>query len=219
MNDNVLLALIVAVPAMLSPLLLSWLTNRNARKDREQDWARQDQVANRVAEVSRQLLARQESTAIALEKSMLATTIAREQTFSQLDAISTMVDGNVTVVLQAELESTQRELTALREIMEIKRTAGQTASADATMVIATAVKRIVELQKLLADRRERDAVARSQIDSGNRRSYAAEAAALAAPAAAEKAARKIVPPVVTEVVPPVVKAAVKEALAEHDKGK
>ena len=52
--ETIWLALIVAVPAMLSPLLLAWLTNRSHRQEKQQDYARQDQVAERAERVARQ---------------------------------------------------------------------------------------------------------------------------------------------------------------------
>lgn len=58
-SDSVQLALIVAIPAMMSPLLLAWLTNRAALKAKAQDaelrrtekseeWRRQDEVAAKL---------------------------------------------------------------------------------------------------------------------------------------------------------------------------
>lgn len=217
--ENVYLALIVAVPAMLSPLLLSWLNNRNTQQAREQDWARQDEVAKRAAETSHKMLARQDAATAALETASRATDLARQETYSQLSAIHTLVNSNMTAALQAELDSTKRELVALREIMELKAAAGQEPSVEALAVIETAERRIAELDALLAERQRKDEIAKAQIEGGQQAGKIADAAVIAAKPAAEEAARKIVPPVVTEVVPPVVKAAVKEALVEHDKAK
>lgn len=217
--ENVTLALIVAVPALLSPLLLSWLNNRNARKDREQDWKRQDTVAERAAEASRKLLARQDATAAALEASTRAANLSRQETYAQLSALHTLGNSHTTALVRAELDSTRREVLALREIMVLKAEAGHTPSVDALAVIETAERRIAELEKFMVQRKLTDELALAQIEEGQAAGKMADAAAIAAKPAAEEAARKVVPPVVTEVVPPVVKAAVKEALTEHDKGK
>lgn len=219
MTDAVWLALIVAFFGAASPLLLSWLTNRNVRKNREQDWKRQDEVANRAAEASRKMLSRQDAATAAQEEATRTAVVARQQSFALQSATHTLVNSNYGVVLKAELDSTKRELAALREIMALKAAAGQQPSVEALSVIETAERRIVELEAILADRHRKDELAMAQIEEGQTAGRIADAAAIAAKPAAEEAARKVVPPVVTEVVPPVVKAAVKEALAEHDKAK
>lgn len=215
--ESVYLALIVAIPALLSPLLLSWLNNRNTRKDRELDWARQDQVAERAAEASRKLLARQDAAAAALEASTRDASLARRETNAQLVALHTLGNSHTTALIRAELDSTRRELVALREIVALKIASGSKPGVESLAVIETAERRISELETLMADRKRTDELAMAQIEEGQSAGRVAAAAERAAKPAAEEAARKIVPPVVTEVVPPVVKAAVKEALVEHDK--
>lgn len=215
--ENVYLALIVAVPAMLSPLLLSWLTNRNSRRDREQEWERQDRVAERAAEASRKLLARQDTAIAVQEEALRAATTDRALTQSQLKALHTLGNSGLTAALKAELNSTRRELTALREIMTLKVAAGRPSNGNTKVVIEMAERRIEELETNLADRKSKDELATAQVEEGATAAKITEAVAVASKPAAEDAARKVVPPVVTEVVPPVVKAAVKEALAEHDK--
>lgn len=215
--ENVYLALIVAIPALLSPLLLAWLTNWNARKDRKQDWQRQDEVASRAAEASRKLLASQEAARAALDINTRSADLSRREIYSQLTALHTLGNSHTTALIRAELDSTRRELAALREIMAIKIGAGHKPSVEALAVIETAERRIAELETLMAERKLTDELAMAQIEEGQTAGKMADAATVAAKPAAEEAARRVVPPVVTEVVPPVVKTAVKEALAEHDK--
>lgn len=207
----------LAVIAMLSPLLLSWLTNRNAQKNRELEWARTDRVAELAAQTSEKMLKKQDTNIAVLEETAKAAAVATQQLDGQLKGIHTLVNSNLTTALQSELNSTERELEALREIRDIKRDAGKHISVEAASVIETAAKRAVELRGILNERRETDTVASAQASAGETRALAMEAAIAVAPAAAAKAARAEVPPVVTEVVPPVVKTAVIEALEEHDK--
>lgn len=207
----------LAVIAMLSPLLLSYLTTRNARIDREHAWAREDRVAELAAQTSRKMLEKQDTNIAVLEQTAKVAAAGQQQLDGQLKGLHTLVNSNLTIALQAELGSTERELEALREVRELKRGDGEKISAEAGAVIKTAEERVLELRRILADRRKTDALATAQAAGGDARALAMEAAAEAAPAAAAKAARDHVPPVVVEVVPPVVKTVVKEALKEHDK--
>lgn len=217
--ENIYLALIVAVPAFLAPILSAWFAARNARIDRALDWARQDAVAERAAAASRAMLISQNAAIAAQEESTRVNAITFQETKAQLDALHTLGNSSKTAATRAELTSTQRELVALREIMEIKRAAGQEPSAEVMAVIEVAERRIAELEKELDDRKVTDDLATAQVEEGKTAGKIAAAVAVAAKPAAEAAARKVVPPVVTEVVPPVVKEAVKQALNEHDSTK
>lgn len=233
MNDTVTLALIAvgapALMAVLTYLLQKWGKNADAeaaRLLREEDRKalrdtadRAEAVSNRAAEDARKALLRQDASTAALEASTRAAAIARRETNAQLQALHTLGNSHTTALVRAELDSTRREVAALREIVALKSEAGHKPSTSALVVIDMADKRIAELEALMADRKLSDELAMAQIEEGQSAGKAADAAAIAAKPAAEEAARKIVPPVVTEVVPPVVKAAVKEALNEHDKAK
>lgn len=220
LSENVVVALIVAVPALMSGPIVAWLAARNASKAREQDWKRQDTVAANAAESSRKLLASQEAAARLLEDNTRNAVHARQETYAQLQALHTLGNSHTTALVRAELDSTRREVAALREIMALKVQAGLAPNGGAARaVIEAADRRIAELEELMAQRKKADELALAQIEEGQSAGKIADAAAVAAKPAAEQAARKIVPPVVTETVPPVVKAAVKEALDEHDKKK
>ena len=212
MSEAISLALIIAVPALLAPLLMAWLTHRNARKDREHDWERQDKVAERAAEASRKILASQAATTAAQEEATQAAHLARKETYSQLTAIHTLVNSNYTIALTSELNSTRRELIALKEIMALRAATGRPINSDAEMTIETAERRVRELTAELTERDKTDILVKAQIKEGQAEGKMIDAVTAAAKPAAEEAARKIVPPVVTEEVPPVVEAAVKEAL-------
>lgn len=223
MNDVVLATLItgtvavitVMVTGVVGPAVMAYQLNKSRRAEKQLDWKRQDEVAEKAAATAKKLLEQQEAATQALEASTRSATVARQQTNSQLIAIHGLVNSNLTTALQADLDSTRRELAALVEIMEMKREAGHTVSVDAKVVIEQAKARVIELEKIMVERRAQDDVAKAQIDRGDAHAMAADAAELAAPAAAEHAARRIVPPVVTEKVPPVVKEAVMEAFAEN----
>lgn len=52
-DPTVAVALIVAAASSGTPLVLSWLTERSRRRDRREDFARQDEQARRTAETLR----------------------------------------------------------------------------------------------------------------------------------------------------------------------
>lgn len=220
--EQVWLAIIVAMSAVLTgsvPIVLRYLDNKNKIDEKAQDYARQDVVANRASEASREMLARQDAATAAQEDATRVATIARQQSLALQQATHTLVNSSYEAVLKAELEATKRELAALREIMALKSASGHQPGVEALSVIETAERRISELVVILANRKRKDELVQAQLEEGQAPGKIADAAAAAAKPAAEQAARKVVPPVVTEVVPPVVKAAVKEALNEHDKTK
>lgn len=215
------------ITGVVAPLVMARRLNRNRQEEKDQeyknrqeekdqDYARQDLVASRAEAASRALLLRQDEATRALEESTRNAAVAQQQTQTKLTSIVTMVDGNLTLVLDAELNSTRRELAALIELKELKIASGKPVSIETTVAIEQANARVVKLEKDIAKRRETDELAKAQIEEANIHAVAAAAAEKAAPKAAQKAAREIVPPVVAEEVPPVVKEAVKEALQEHD---
>lgn len=223
-TDTVWIAFITGVVAIITgmvtgvfgPWIMARQINRTRSAEKQEDWSRQDEVAKRAESTARKMLERQDAATEALEASTRSSMIARQQTHSQLVAIHGLVNSNLTAALQADLDSTHRELAALMEIVEMRHSAGQSASAETTAAVTRAKTRARELEKIMNERREQDQVAKAQIDKGDAYALASDAAVRAAPMAAGIAARKAAPPVVTEVVPPVVKEAVKEALEEHD---
>ncbi len=145
MADQIWLALIVAVPAIvtgaIAPLATVLITNRSRRKDKEQDWARQDAVAAQAAEAAKLLLAANERVA-----ETTATTNAK------LDVIHVLVNSSMTAAMQAELDATVRELAMMGEVIELKRANGHEPSIAALAAVKTTELRIGELKATLADR-------------------------------------------------------------------
>jgi hypothetical protein len=141
MSDTIWLALIVAVPAMLSPLLMALLTNRHAAAKEARDHARQDVVAAQVADTARLLKANTKA---------VAETAA--ETHSQLKVIHTLVNSNMSAAMQAEHDATARELAMMREVIDLKRKNGHEPSDEAMTAIKATEAKIAELKLALADR-------------------------------------------------------------------
>jgi len=153
--ENVWLALIVAIPAMLSPVIMSWLTNRQMRLGKAEDYARQDAVAAKVdaaaakaAEAAKLLLAANERVA--------ATTVI---TNGKLDVIHTLVNSSLTTAVQDSLDARRISLALMLEIVELKKVAGKQPTRESLAAISSVKAKIAELETLLADRlRAQDAI-------------------------------------------------------------
>lgn len=139
--EAVYLALIVAIPAMLSPLLLAWLTNRNLRKVKEMDWARQDVVAMQAA-VAAKLLK---------ENNQIVAT-ATAETHQQLKVIHTLVNSTLTAALQGRLDAQKKGLILMKRIVDMNKTMKLEITSEALAEIEAAEKEIVDLEMEIADR-------------------------------------------------------------------
>lgn len=159
MSDTIWLALIVAVPAMASPLLMAWLTNRHAAAKEERDHARQDAVAAEAATVAKLLLERQAEVSAAtaeaahlLKVNTKAVAETAAETHNQLKVIHTLVNSTLTAAIKAQYDATMRELAMMREVIDLKRKSGHEPSEDALAAVKATEATIAELRTILADR-------------------------------------------------------------------
>jgi len=145
LDSAVQLALIVAVPAVISPVMLqllsSWAANRakkveaEIRKaEREEDYARQDKVAA-LAAVANKVVAE-----------------AAVVTNTKLDQIHVLVNSNMTEAMQAELNATKREVAMMHEVIELKKASGKDPLPMALKAVEATDKRIAELEAAIAER-------------------------------------------------------------------
>lgn len=161
MSDPVWIALIVAVPAMLSPLLMAWLTNRNRRLEKQEDYARQDAVAAKAAEVAKLLLDRQAEVSAAtaeaarlLEVNTQAVSDTAAKTHTQLKVLTGMVDGNFTRLMEAELEAIAHGLVLSRQVIALTFANGHEPPEESLAAIKATEIKIAELKKTIAERHQ-----------------------------------------------------------------
>ena len=141
--DAVWVALIVAV---IGPALLSWLTGRQRRAERREDYERQDAVAAKVEEAAQ------------------AAADAAASTGEQLQQIHTLVNSNMTAEMQARLVATQGQLVLMRRVLELNEEAGQRPTQDELAAIDAIILLVTELEAALADRLEKTVAA--ELDAG-----------------------------------------------------
>lgn len=175
-SDTVILALIVAVPAMLSPLLLAVLTNRNQRRVKLDDYARQDVVAARLIASNDEIATTAKATA--------------EKLGGQLQQIHTLVNSNLTAEMQARLEATRGQLVLMTEVIDLKRVAGHEPTEDASILLGKTKSTIAELEATLADRLKQTTVADAEAAGSSAAGLASAAAGLATAAKGVAAAAK-----------------------------
>lgn len=136
--DPALAALIgVFIASIIGPALLAHLVAVQRRKDKKDEYARQDAIAAR------------------LEASDIATN-------TKLDIIHTLVNSNLTIAIQAELEATKISLTSLKEVIELKKAAGLEPTPEALGQVEATAIRIAKLTSALTERAIQDSIVRSQ---------------------------------------------------------
>ena len=152
MADDLWLAFFVAASTAISPMIMAWLTNRNRRLERMEDYARQDLVAERadkVAEAAAKKAAEAANLLLAANERVAETAIATNQ---KLDVIHTLVNSNMTAALQSEFEATSRELSMMREVIDLKRIGGHEPTIASLAAIEATEIKLQELEAVLADR-------------------------------------------------------------------
>lgn len=151
-SDPVMLALIgvfTAGVAGLSAILQSWLTARNARKEKLEDYARQDQVAAAALTAAEKLQEKLDETS--------------DESSKKLDTIHTLVNSSMTAAMQTTLESLKMQLPMMLEIIELKKKAGLEPSVDTLAAVKAIRAKISELETDIAKRIEAAASAASTV--------------------------------------------------------
>jgi len=105
--DIIVVALIVS---LISPAILGLITNSNNRKIKQEDWAREDAVANQAAKAAALLL---EANQRAQEASQdLATQLT--EIHGQAEQIHTLVNSNLMASMQGQLEAMKAQVVLMR---------------------------------------------------------------------------------------------------------
>jgi hypothetical protein len=164
-NVPVWLALIglatVILTGTVSPILVGWFAARRDRRNKKEDYARQDAVANQAAEAARLLADRQDAAAqkaaeaarllLAANERVAKTASVTNETLDRVEELSVKTHGLVNSEKTRGLE-TQEAL--LLEVIELKKVNGQK-PLDSTVAHLKAVQ--LELEQ----RREYEETAKS----------------------------------------------------------
>jgi hypothetical protein len=112
--EAIWIAVIVAMTSTVSPLLLAYLTNRQRRRDKLEDWARQDAVAAQARQVADDLLRVNRQVVGATEEANTKLDTAN----GKLDTIHGLANSTLTAAKQAELDAKNVTLVLMRELAE-----------------------------------------------------------------------------------------------------
>lgn len=159
MNQAVTLGIVVAFAGMIGPVLLAIVGSRSRRAEKEQDWAREDEVAARAAKTAAALLAATDRTGAKVE-----------QVDGKVDVIHTLVNSGMTAAIESELEATVLSLASMREVAALRKETGRKPSTSTLAAIKAAEQRLALLRKTLAERaKQAKVVADQQANQASRR--------------------------------------------------
>lgn len=159
MEPNTLAALTVAAGAtasavgtFLAPVVLMYLTSRERRRDKLEDYRRQDEVAAKVDRAAAQAAVTQQANIRRTDEVARVAAAAAAEQRSQLKQIHTLVNSDMTAARQGELDQTRATLVMLKKIVAMDARDGRPPQAEDVAAIGATESRIKELQAILADR-------------------------------------------------------------------
>lgn len=155
-------AFIVGLFGFLGAAAPVWLTNRQRRRERAEDRADQARVratAEATAGKVDAVVAKTDTATDRIAEAAAAAQQASTATLGKLAEIHTLVNSNLTEAVQGELDSCERELASLKELVALRQTLGQEASLDAIAKVKETEQRILKLRAKLEDRKRAQAEA------------------------------------------------------------
>jgi hypothetical protein len=159
--DSLTVILVAMIAGVLGPGVLAYITGRQRRSEKLDDYARQDKVAAEAAaaaqnlQISQAALAQQAADASTLAAtqaaeaarllvvSNAAQATAAKETSEKLTVIHGLVNSSLTEAISSELASTRRELVLLKRARR---------TAESRKAIEVAETRIAELTLTISDR-------------------------------------------------------------------
>ncbi len=162
MTDAVLIALVggcVTIASVGTPVVISVITNAAARKSKQQDWDRQDRVAEKAEQVVKQA---EEAARLlkATNESIVTAATATNDKLTCLEVgqkqIHTLVNSNLTSALSGELVALKGQLIYLRRLVE------RESNAEDVCEVDSLVAQIAELETALADRLKQTTAANAE---------------------------------------------------------
>jgi D-arabinose 1-dehydrogenase-like Zn-dependent alcohol dehydrogenase len=129
--NPVLVGALVAIASTVSPLVLAVITGRQRRLEKQQDWARQDQVRQRDR-------AEQQEDTRRLE--------------GKVDVIHELVNSDKTAALQSELVALRGQVVLMKRVMALNEAAQLVTTSDEHAALTAVEARAAEIEAVVADR-------------------------------------------------------------------
>lgn len=137
----VIVAAIGALSAILSPLLLAHLLNAQRRKEKQEDWRRQDEVAAKVDAAAGQ-------AATAAELLVESNKVSN----MKLDGIHDLVNSKMTAALDAQLVALESNVVLMRREIARQKESGQEPTAEDLASLKATEAKVSELRAQVHDR-------------------------------------------------------------------
>lgn len=159
MNEQVfVVALIAGLAAPLSGVITVLILGRQNRKTTQQNWKREDLVAERAAKAAQDLIDSNKKIAQVAEETAT-------KTFSQLTQIHTLVNSNMTAAMEDALASKLGHLVALEQVLVMQKDADESVI-DTLREIQETKEDIARRRAELQDRLRQTKIAEAQIEQG-----------------------------------------------------
>jgi hypothetical protein len=173
-QNTLAIALLIPILGVASPLLLAGLVAKNNRDSKQQDWDRQDIVAERAEKVAldaahtaelvveRQHSLDQKTDEVARLVAS-STTTTNEQLTAQnkkLEEIHVLVNSQMTEALRSELGATMDTLAWMSELMDVRKNDGSPPTKSMLEAYASRELKATELKDKLRVREEADVVSK-----------------------------------------------------------
>jgi hypothetical protein len=129
-----ILSIVITAAAITVPLILSARLERIRHSDFLADARRQDHVSERLKITNDQAA----STAQTVNE--------------KLDVIHVLVNSNMSAAMKSELDAVVRQLALMREVVELRRSAGQEPGDAALVAIRDTEAKVSELRAAISDR-------------------------------------------------------------------
>ena len=128
MNGSVWAPVLVAIiVAVIGPMLINAMNNRQRREERQEDKRQRDEVAQRLVKMDNKV-------------------------GGKLDVIHTLVDGSMTAAMHSELNATVRELAMMNEVIDLKRANGHEPTQETLTTLEATQTKIDDLYMSLSAR-------------------------------------------------------------------
>lgn len=163
-------AVIVAVLAILGQGFQRRHDAQIRAREKKEDWARQDLVAQRLQERGDAAAARAQEVAVQTQQAAQLLLVNNEAVAAQsraantkLDVIHTLVNSNMTAALQDGLDSNRAQLVTLRELISLKVAQGEEPDEETKAMLHALEEKVGKLAANLRDRIQQTEVANAQI--------------------------------------------------------
>jgi len=164
-----------------APALLAYLTGKQRREEKLEDYARQDLVAERAEKAARNAEAVAKAAAVKAEQAArqaavaaakllasnadiaVTSAVAAKATLDQLGVIHTLVNSTLTASMEGERFGAIRELALAKRLEALAVVNGLEPDPETAGLIVAAEVRLAELEAQLAERQGQTKVAEEQI--------------------------------------------------------